>query len=210
MNLFRRFIAAALALALVSCASAPPRPPKVVNVIVFPGGFNWPNWVAQEKGLFARNGIEVKLTPTPSSVFQLTNLIDGKFDIAINATDVLGRYQGLVGGARKAWAEQNRDAVVGFIRAYSDAIDWLYDPKNKDEAIAIFLKYFPSANAQAALTAYGVLLSPTDGFQKKARIDAEGVKTVLQLRSKYGQPKKVLTDASRYYDLSFYDAAMRR
>jgi ABC-type nitrate/sulfonate/bicarbonate transport system substrate-binding protein len=322
-----------IALLFVSCTSLPPEPPKTVNLIVFPGGFNWPIWVAQEKGLFAKNGIEVRITPTPSSVFQLTNLIDGKFDIAMtaidnliayregqgevpksgpdlfafmggdngflrlvtvpevktfndlrgkelsvdalttgyafvlleilernglqkdrdyktpaaggvlqrfqalmekkhagtlllspfevqaeargfnrlaNATDVLGRYQGLVGGARKAWAEQNRDAVVGYIRAFGDAVDWLYDPANKDEAIAIFLKNLPNANAQAAQTAYKVLLSPTDGFQKKARIDMEGVKTVLALRSKYGQPRKSLSDPSPYYDPSFYDAAMKR
>ncbi len=58
-----------------------------VSVIVFPGGFNWPIWIAQEKGYFASGGIEVNLTNTPSSVFQLTNLIDGKFDIAITAID---------------------------------------------------------------------------------------------------------------------------
>ncbi|HMH18545.1 MAG TPA: ABC transporter substrate-binding protein, partial [Burkholderiales bacterium] len=132
------------------------------------------------------------------------------FNRLANAIDVLGRYQGLVGGARKAWAEQNRDAVVGYIRAFSDAVDWLYDPGNKDEAIAIFLKNLPNANAQAAQTAYKVLLSPIDGFQKKAKIDMEGVKTVLALRSKYGQPRKSLTDPTLYYDPSFYDAAMRR
>jgi ABC-type nitrate/sulfonate/bicarbonate transport system substrate-binding protein len=311
----------------------PPGPPKPVNLIVFPGGFNWPVWVAQEKGLFAKNGIEVRITPTPSSVFQLTNLIDGKFDIAMtaidnliayregqgevpkpgpdlfafmggdngflrlvtvpevksfgelrsktlsvdalttgyafvlleilernglqrdrdyataaaggvlqrfqalmekkhagtlllspfevqaeakgfnrlaNAIDVLGRYQGLVGGARKAWAEQNRDAVIGYIRAFSEAVDWLYEPRNKEEALSILLKNLPNANAQAAETAYRVLLSPTDGFQKKAKIDMEGVKTVLALRSKYGQPRKSLSDPSPYYDPSFYDAAMKR
>ena len=89
-------------------------------------------------------------------------------------------------------------------------MDWLYDPRNKEEAIAIFLKNLPNANAQAADTAYKVLLSPTDGFQKKARIDMEGVKTVLVLRSKYGQPRKSLTDPAPYYDPSFYDAAMKR
>ena len=333
MHRIFRLMLGLIALLLASCTSAPPAPPKTVNLIVFPGGFNWPVWVAQEKGLFAKNGIEVRITPTPSSVFQLTNLIDGKFDIAMtaidnliayregqgevpkpgpdlfafmggdngflrlvtvpevkgfgdlrgktlsvdalttgyafvlleilernglqkdrdyttaaaggvlqrfqalmekkhagtlllspfevqaeargfnrlaNATDVLGRYQGLVGGARKAWAEQNRDAVVGYIRAFSDAVDWLYEPGNRDEAIAIFLKNLPNANAQAAQTAYKVLLSPTDGFQKKARIDMEGGKTVLALRSKYGQPRKSLSDPSPYYDASFYDAAMRR
>jgi len=329
---FSRFMILTFALALASCASTPPQPPKTVNVIVFPGGFNWPIWVAGEKGMFRKNGIEVKVTPTPSSVFQLTNLIDGKFDIAMtaidnliayregqgeqpkpgpdlfafmggdsgflrlvtvpevknfqqlrgkalsvdalttgyafvlleilernglqkdrdyttpaaggvlqrfaalmekkhagtllispfevqaeakgynrlaNAIDVLGRYQGLVGGARMSWAQANRDAVVGYIRAFSEAVDWLYDPANKEEAIAIFLKNLPQANAQAANTAYRVLLSPKDGFQKKAQIDMEGVKTVLQLRSKYGKPQKTLTDASRYYDPSFYQAAMR-
>src|SRR5256885_11077471 len=65
----------------------------VVNLIVFPGGFNWPVWVAQEKGFFAKNGLEVKVTPTPSSVFQLTNLIEGKFDIAMTAIDNLIAYR---------------------------------------------------------------------------------------------------------------------
>src|SRR6516164_1856250 len=63
-----------------------------VSVIVFPGGFNWPIWIAQDKGYFARGRIEVVLTPTPNSVFQLTNLIDGKFDIAMTAIDNVIAY----------------------------------------------------------------------------------------------------------------------
>src|SRR2546426_5054329 len=80
-------------LLLTACTPPPPAPPQAVNVIVFPGGFNWPIWVAQEKGLFAKNGLDVKLTPTPSSVFQLTNLIEGKFDIAMTAIDNLIAYR---------------------------------------------------------------------------------------------------------------------
>jgi ABC-type nitrate/sulfonate/bicarbonate transport system substrate-binding protein len=125
-----------------------------------------------------------------------------------NATDVLGRYQGLVGGARKSWAEKNSDALVGYIRGFSDAVDWLYDPSNREEAITIFLKNLPSASPQSALVAYGILLSPAEGFQKKAKIDLEGVKTVLALRSKYAKPHKSLKDPSQYYDPSFYEAAM--
>jgi len=319
-------------LVLTACTTTPPAPPKTVSVIVFPGGFNWPIWVAQEKGFFAKNGLDVRVTPTPSSVFQLTNLIEGKFDIAMtaidnliayregqgeakldgpdliafmggdngflrlvavpevktladlrsktvsvdarttgyafvlfemlergglvpdrdytveraggvlqrfqalmerkhaatlllspfelqteargftrlgNATDVLGAYQGLVGGARKGWADANRDAVVGYIRAFSEAVDWLYDPSNRDEAVLIFRKNLPSVPEQGARAAYGVLLAPAGGFQKKAQIDLEGVRTVLALRSKYGEPKKMLSDPARYYEESFYRAAMR-
>src|SRR5450631_3852672 len=63
-----------------------------VSVIGFPGEFNWPLWVAQEKRYFAKGSIEVKLTPTPNSVFQLTNLIEGKFDIGVTAIDNVVAY----------------------------------------------------------------------------------------------------------------------
>ncbi len=65
---------------------------KPIELIVFPGGLNWPVWVAQEHGFFARNHVTVNITPTPSSVYQLTNLIDGKFDIALTAIDNVIAY----------------------------------------------------------------------------------------------------------------------
>jgi hypothetical protein len=45
--------------------------PTRLEVIVFAGGFNWPIWVAQEKGFFRENDIAVNVTPTPGSVYQL-------------------------------------------------------------------------------------------------------------------------------------------
>src|SRR5216684_5619797 len=89
----RKLMPGLIALLIASCAIAQPAPPKTVNLSVFPGGFNWPVWVAQEKGLFAKNGIEMRLTPTVSSVFQLTNLIGGKYDIAMTAIDNLIAYR---------------------------------------------------------------------------------------------------------------------
>ena len=35
-----------------------------------------------------------------------------------NAVDALGRYQGLVGAARRSWARENPAKLVGYIRAY--------------------------------------------------------------------------------------------
>src|SRR4051794_31141306 len=92
-NFMRRTAAAAIvAAALTMTPSAQAQTPQPVSVIVFPGGFNWPIWIAQEKGYFARGNIEVKLTNTPNSVFQLTGLIDGKFDIAMTAIDNVIAY----------------------------------------------------------------------------------------------------------------------
>ncbi|MCL4801318.1 MAG: ABC transporter substrate-binding protein [Burkholderiales bacterium] len=301
-----------------------------VSVIVFPGGFNLPLWVAEANGLFAANGVAVSVTPTPNSVFQLTGLIEGKFDVAMTAIDnvvayregqgeapvegpelfafmggdrgflqlvtapevksygdlrgkvlsvdarttgyafvllelleraglrepdfaleraggvlqrfeallagkhagtllvtpfdliaqakgcnrladalaVLGRYQGLVGAARRPWAERNRDAIVGYVRAYAAAVDWLYDPANRDAAIELFARNVPNAARATAEAACRALLDPAQGFQKRAQIDLEGVRTVLALRSKYGEPRKTLTDPAAYYDPRFHDAAM--
>jgi ABC-type nitrate/sulfonate/bicarbonate transport system substrate-binding protein len=67
--------------------------PAKLEVIVFAGGFNWPIWVAQEKRFFREHGVEVRITPTPGSVYQLVNLIDGKFDIAMTAIDNLIAYR---------------------------------------------------------------------------------------------------------------------
>src|SRR6266849_7949170 len=86
MKLSRRLgIVCALiaAIAVALAVRVPAQNLTPLSVIVFPGGFNWPIWAAQEQGYFARAGVEVKLTNTPNSVFQLTNLIDGKFDIAV-------------------------------------------------------------------------------------------------------------------------------
>jgi ABC-type nitrate/sulfonate/bicarbonate transport system substrate-binding protein len=326
-----RLLIAAAALALVSCASVP-RAPQPLSVIVFPGGWNLPIWVAQEKGLFEKNGLDVKVTPTPNSRFQLTGLIEGKFDIAMTAIDnivayregqggvavdasdlitvmggdpgflrlvsapdvksigelkgktlsvdalttgyafvllevlernglvlgrdyqtvsagggvqryndlvagkhaatlltapldvmaeekgfrrltdasqALGRYQGLVAGVRRSWARDNRDMVSGYIKAYADAVEWLYDPKNRDEAIRIFMRNQPGATQQTAETAYKILLNPNDGLQRRAEIDMQGVRTTLELRAKYGKPQKKLGEPTSYYDGSYYEAAMR-
>jgi ABC-type nitrate/sulfonate/bicarbonate transport system substrate-binding protein len=323
----------ALAVSLVllgALAGAHAQQSKPIELIVFPGGFNWPVWIAEEKGFFARNGVAVKVTPTPGSAFQLTNLIDGKFDIAItaidnviaysegqgaaptketpdlivfmggdngflrlmavpevktfadlkgkqisvdalttgyafvllelldkgglkagdyeivtaggvmqrfqtlmekkhaatllispfevnaeakgftrlaNATDVLGAYQGLVGATRRAWAKEREGDLVGYIRAYLAALDWLFEPSNKAEAIAILRKNLPSMTEELARKSYDILTHPSNGFARRAELDVPGVKTVLAMRSKYSQPSKQLMDPAKYYDLHYYAKA---
>jgi ABC-type nitrate/sulfonate/bicarbonate transport system substrate-binding protein len=301
-----------------------------VSVIVFPGGFNWPIWVAQANGYFERNGIAVTLTPTPNSVFQLTNLIDGKFDIAMtaidnvvaydekqgeaptiadpdliafmggdngflrlvtvpevktyadlkgkqlsvdalttgyafvlrklleenglasteyelvkaggvverfealcrkqhsgtllispfevlaeaqgfnrlaNAADQLGDYQGLIGATRRSFAEQHERELVAYIRGYLSGLDWLFDPTNKNEAILLLRSKLPNMSEHLALKSYDILLDPQSGFSRNAELNLEGVRTVLSLRSEYGNPHKYLSDPSKYFDLRYYEMA---
>jgi ABC-type nitrate/sulfonate/bicarbonate transport system substrate-binding protein len=300
-----------------------------LRVIVFPGGFNWPLWTGQARGFFARAGVEVTLTPTPSSVVQLTRLIAGDFDVAMtaidnviayqegqgeapvaaapdlfafmggdhgflrlvvqpevrsyadlrgatlsvdamttgfafvlrkmlqaggladtdytlvraggvrerwqalrerrhagtllltpfeilaeaqgfrrlgDAVDAVGPYQGHLGAARRAWAREHAAELVAFIRGYRASLTWLYDRAHRPDAVAILQKN-ADMPADLAERAYDVLLAEGSGFEPQARIDVEGIRTVLRLRSEYGRPHEPLTDPTRYYDLTYYERA---
>jgi ABC-type nitrate/sulfonate/bicarbonate transport system substrate-binding protein len=305
--------------------------PSEVTVNVFPGGFNWAIYVAQERGLFENNGVRVKVQATPGSVAQMTGLSEGKFDIAMTAVDnvvayvegqgeapigpqpeffafmgsdtgflslvtapdvkaiadlkgrtlsvdalttgyafvlldillrnglhdgdysvakvggmvqrwtalrerkqdgtmlstpynilakaegftqlaqatkVIGHYQGNVAAARRSWAAANKDKVIAFIRGYVAAIDWLYDRSNRDEAVRLLRKNLPQMSQELAERSYDELLDPEDGFFRQGRMDMEGLKTVLDLRSRYGKPAKLLGDPMKYYDPTFHAAAI--
>jgi ABC-type nitrate/sulfonate/bicarbonate transport system substrate-binding protein len=64
----------------------------VVTVNVFPGGFNWGLYVGRDKGFFAEHGIAIEIQDTPNSVTQMTDLSQGKFDIAMTAVDNIVAY----------------------------------------------------------------------------------------------------------------------
>ena len=64
-----------------------------IRVIEFPSTGLLPHHVALEQGFFDAEGLRVELTPTPNSVFQITNLVDGNFEIAGTAIDNVVAYQ---------------------------------------------------------------------------------------------------------------------
>ena len=315
---------AALGLASLVHAQTP------LRVISFPGGANLPLWVAEDKGLFAREKLAVKVSPTPNSVELVQSLIKNEEDVATaafdnvvayqegqgevklstapdlfafmgfsrgtvrlvvspdvrdyddlrgktlavdaiatgyslvlqkllqlggledgdyrlepvgstatraqalmenkfsgtilttpleiapesrgyrrlaNAVDVLGPYQTIVGITRRSWARANRDALVSFIRASTEAIDWLFDPKNRTEAVAIYRTHLPNVPEDAARRHVDALLGEREGFTRGGALDPQGMMTVLRIRSELGRPRKTLTDPARYLDERYQRAA---
>src|SRR3982074_536284 len=124
-----------------------------------------------------------------------------------NAADVLGPYQTIVGMARRSWATANRDTLVSFIRASTHAIDWLFDPANRTEAVAIYRRHLPNVPEDAGQRHVDALLGEREGFTRGGALDSEGMMTVLRLRSELGRPQKTLTDPARYVDERFQQAA---
>lgn len=125
------------------------------------------------------------------------------------ASDLFPRYQGIVGTARRSWARENPQRLKNFIRAYLDALGWLFDPANRNAAVALLAEKAKMTPELAAATC-DVFFARPGGFEPEARIDIEGMKQVLALRSEYGQPQKDLTDPQKYLDLSYYEAAKKR
>jgi len=128
-------------------------------------------------------------------------------NVLARARDHLPAYQGVVGAARRSWAAENGEALIGYIRAYRRALAWLFDPANRKAAEAILVERVPNMSPEVAAKACDIFLDPKIGFDPEAAIDWAGINVVLELRSKYGEPRKTLTDARKYVDLSWYEKA---
>jgi ABC-type nitrate/sulfonate/bicarbonate transport system substrate-binding protein len=120
----------------------------------------------------------------------------------------VGRTQGTAGISRRKWAADNEAGLVGFIRAYIAGYDWISDPANREEALALLRTNIKGMTPEIAEASYKVLLDPLTGLQRKAELDIAGLRTVLALRSEYGQPRKTLTDPLKYYHPSYYKKAI--
>jgi ABC-type nitrate/sulfonate/bicarbonate transport system substrate-binding protein len=137
--------------------------------------------------------------------FELLAQAQGCHAIATAAS--LGAYQGSVGAARRSWAHANEAALVGYLRGYRQAIDWLYDPANRAVAEALLVAHIRDMTPALARESCARLLAPEGGLFRDLALDLSGIRTVLELRSKFGRPQKRLDDPSPYIDLEFHAKA---
>lgn len=135
-----------------------------------------------------------------------------KFGLKVlqSASDVFPQYQGLVGVASRAWAGANGDTLERFIAGYLEALRWLFAAENRKAAETILVQNVPAMTADLAAAATAIFLAEHGGFDPVARLDREGMKAVLALRSEYGQPRKLLVDEGKYLDTAYYDRAAMR
>ncbi len=155
-------------------------------------------WQALQKG----QAVAGLLSPpvSQSAVGQgFTNLAD--------AAAVLHGYQGTVGAARRDWAKNNADVVTGFIRAYRQGLDWLKDPANKPQAIAILRGEIAGTSETAGEEAYASLVLNPHGFDDGGKLDLAGAARVLELRRRYGPQGKPAADITRFIDESYFERA---
>jgi ABC-type nitrate/sulfonate/bicarbonate transport system substrate-binding protein len=90
---------------------------------------------------------------------------------------------GSSGGARKDWALKNEKALIAYLRGWKRAVDWLGDPKNRDEAIAIYSKRV-KADAEQLAGTYDSFVR--DGLVR-SKLSMDGMKQMLDLLVESGQ-----------------------
>lgn len=126
------------------------------------------------------------------------------------AVDLIGAYQGGGFFALRRWTARNGPLLERFLAAYIEATRLALDPANRIESIELIAARLRQPLALAMRTYDEALLQPRFGLVKDARLDLDGLKTVLGLRAELeGQWGGVAPPAERYIDTSFYERALK-
>jgi ABC-type nitrate/sulfonate/bicarbonate transport system substrate-binding protein len=127
--------------------------------------------------------------------------------VLARAEDYVEHYARGLGATRRDWAEKNEALLVRFIRAMVRATDWTLEAKNKIAVIALLLPENKNNRARAE-EAYEESVSPRFGLMPRARIDIEGIRSVLDLREAAGLMKPPVPKAEKYVDERYYKKAL--
>lgn len=113
-----------------------------------------------------------------------------------------------VWAANTDWAAKNRDVLLGYIKAYSRAVAWLYDPKNKDQAVDILVKYSKQDRKDSADT-YDYFVNKLHAFSANGKLSAASYKKMTDALVSWGDLKQPVPPMSKFFDFSFVDAAWK-
>ena len=111
--------------------------------------------------------------------------------------------------AHMNYIKSNRAEIVRYLKSIVEATRWLYDPKNKEEALAIHQKVLKSTR-DSAEDDYKYLVQDFQPFPKDGTVSKGAFEKTMELRVKDGlyQGKKV-PPMSEYVDSSLIDEAIK-
>ncbi len=111
--------------------------------------------------------------------------------------------------AHMGYLKSNRTEVVRYLKSMIEATRWLYDPKNKEEALAIHTKVLKTTR-ESAEEDYKYLVQDFQPFPKDGTVSKASYDKTMELRAKEGayQGKKI-PPMSDYVDSSLIDEALK-
>jgi len=175
----------------------------------------WNRWVI-EKGLRPDDIEQVYAGATPNRLAALVSgtvqaaLLTQPFDFRAAADGYkklldIGAYGKEYGFltvlARPQWLRDNPDTARAYLKALSEAVDWLYDPANRDEAIAILARA-TQLDPSIATQTYDYYVKELQPFSRKLAIPADIIPTTVKTLIELGDIKPDAINA-KYVDLSY-------
>ena len=157
---------------------------------------------ARLKGLLEKR-FAATLLPTPFAL----QAVERGHTILASGKALLGRYQGRCAFGQRTWLALNERAVVGFIRAYRAAMDWIFDAANRGEAEGLLMAHDRGLTPALARRTYDLFVDPQSGLFRDLALDMEGIRVVLDLRSRFSALGRRLDEPRKYVDLAFYRKA---
>ena len=123
------------------------------------------------------------------------------------STDAMSNFQFIVSAVRRTWGEQNKVALLGYVRALAAAYKYMRDPSKRDEIVGTVTETTGTSEtiARQILQLY---FEPERGvFPKQGEIDVKGFAEVIRVMAEAGEIKAPLPTAERFIDLQFLKAA---
>ena len=123
---------------------------------------------------------------------------------------LIGPYQAAGFFTQRAWAKEHHDLLVAFLSACIEAQRWLLNPANKQQVIDLLTAEY-HLSPEIAAEDYEMAIHQPGGLAKDARFDLHGFENVLKLRADVeGQWGGHPPAPEKYYDPSYYDAALKK
>lgn len=119
-----------------------------------------------------------------------------------DSREVLPDYPNTIFAAAREWGQQNRDTVVGFLRAWLKAGAWVKDPANLEAAVKLVgaeLKLNPKQAAESV-----------DELSATGDLNLPGLQVVLDLRNQFGFKLPKGDKLPIYYDAQYINAAQMK
>ena len=175
----------------------------------------WNRWVT-EQGMRPAEIEQIYAGATPNRLAALANgsvqaaLLTQPFDFRAAAMGYkklldIGAYAKDYGFltllARPQWLRDHGDMARGYIRALSDAVDWLYDPANKEEAIAILARG-TKLDLPIAVQCYQAYIVDLQPFSRKLAVPEQIVRSTVKTLIELGDIKPDAA-SKNFVDLSY-------
>jgi ABC-type nitrate/sulfonate/bicarbonate transport system substrate-binding protein len=128
------------------------------------------------------------------------------FKVLAKSGDVFPSYQGGVVAGRRDWVETHAEETSAFLGACLKGLDWTLTAENRPACAALLSEKMPEIKPDVMDAVLDSVLSPKTGLTPNGAILPDGMRAVLDLRSRYGSPKTLLTDIEKYLYLAPYHA----